>query len=376
MTEGKVLVKLLRDDLLREKDIGETERLEFKSDMYQSKGIENPILRGIVALANTQGGNLIIGLKKNEETNKHDIIGCSESVEDVKNKLHSWLHDYIDPPNLEYDVYRIDTASNKHCIGIEVKKKADKIYAIRAKARTHQYKQGNLIDNPTSYFLVKRYGSSTKKLEFFRFTRDVFSEWVSSLLSVSEQTLAFSALERALNELGTDYTRHLRRAIHKNFTDYTTLKNDEGIDEEKSVTLWIKQGEKVSKESTKISIEKLNEEINHNDNLRNFEEIAVKIDRIGFMLYRLKVPQELTQSYLKWLCAMFCELWNKLAPHILLRRKDRFKKYRQNKDEYASPFLFVPYFEKLVYESYEYYNRELGDKAKIFCLNKECRTEI
>lgn len=376
MTEGKVLVKLSYDDLVREKDIGETERLEFKSNMYQSKGIENPVLKGIVALANTQGGNLIIGLRKNKKTNKHEIIGCSENVDDVKNKLHSWLHFYIDPPNLEYDVYRIDIPPNKHCIGIEVKKREDKIYAIRAEPRTYQHKQNRWINDPTSYFLVKRYGESSEKLDFFSFTRDVFGEWVSSLLCVSEQTLALSAFERALNELGTDYTRELRRAIHKNFTDYISSKNDDDIDEEKSVTLWIKQGEKVSEESTKISIEKLNEEIKQNDNLRHFEEIAVKIDRIGFMFYCLKVPQELKQSYLKWLCAMFCEIWNKLAPHILLRRKDRFKEYRKDKDEYPPPLLFVPYFEKLVYESYEYYNRELGDKAKIFCLNKECRTEI
>jgi hypothetical protein len=375
VTEGEILGKLSYADLVRAKDIGESERLEFKSDMYQSKGIKNPVLKGIVALANTQGGNLIIGLSKNEKTKKHDIIGCSESVDDVKNKLHSWLHFYIDPPNLEYDVYRIDVPSNKHCIGIEVKKKQDKIYAIRANARTYQHKQDKWINDPTSYFLVKRYGESSEKLDFFSFTRDVFSEWVSSLLSVSEQTLALSAFERALNELGTEDSRILRKAIHRNFTDYTSLKSDYAIDGEKSVTLWIKQGEKVSEESTRISIEKLNKEIKHNDNLRYFEEIAVKIDRIGFMLYRLRVPQELRQSYLKWLCVMFCEIWNKLAPHVLLRRKDRFKEYQQE-DEYPPPVLFVPYFEKLVYESYEYYYRELRDKAKIFCLNRECRTEV
>lgn len=373
MIEGKILVKLSYADLEKAKKQSETEMLEFKSEMFKSlKGIANPVLKGVVALANTHGGNLVVGLKYDEMTKEHKIIGYDE-LEFVKSMLHNWLYDWIEPSTLEYEVYPIEVSNKPTCIGIEVIKKRDEIYAVRAKEKT--YKTGQKRKIP-AYFLVKRYGDSSRLIEFFRFTKDVFNEWVMSLLSVSEQTLALSAFERALNELGTDDTRGCRRAIQKNFTDYTSSKNDEDIAEEKSVTLWIKQGEEVSEESTKISIEKLNEEIKQNDNLRYFEEIAVKSDRIGFMFYCLKVPQELKQSYLKWLCAMFCEIWNKLAPHILLRRKDRFKEYRKDKDEYPPALLFVPYFEKLVYESYEYYNRELGDKAKIFCLNKECRTEI
>jgi hypothetical protein len=167
----------------------------------------------------------------------------------------------------------------------------------------------------------------------------------------------------------------LRKAIHENIKDNTLLKVDD-VDEEKSVTIWIKQGEEILKKPIRLSAEKLSAQLKLNDNLKNFEELAVKIDRIGFMLYCLNVPQELQQSYLKWLCVMFCEVWNKLAPYILLRRKERFKEYQRNEQNPPSPLLFVPYFEKLAYESYEYYHKELGDKAKILCLSKKCSVEI
>ena len=49
------------ENLIRE---GESIILEFKPENdVEEKGYENRILRGVVALANTRGGNLVIGAR-------------------------------------------------------------------------------------------------------------------------------------------------------------------------------------------------------------------------------------------------------------------------------------------------------------------------
>jgi predicted HTH transcriptional regulator len=48
--------------------LGENESLEFKTGIFENKkGIENPLLKTVAALANTQGGNLIIGIKRQNQ---------------------------------------------------------------------------------------------------------------------------------------------------------------------------------------------------------------------------------------------------------------------------------------------------------------------
>ena len=75
-------------ELERLSKIGESEKLEFKPSTFPDKpGSENPVLKGIVALANTRGGTLIIGVEK--QGDDYIILGHDESQDDVDKKIHN-----------------------------------------------------------------------------------------------------------------------------------------------------------------------------------------------------------------------------------------------------------------------------------------------
>lgn len=181
-------------------------------------------------------------------------------------------------------------------------------------------------------------------------------EYTSRSVEATYQSLLLNTFDKALEQLGTEEARDYRRLIFDQLRDCASEDCTSGEGEE--VELWVRCGESIVPKS--IRVRKLRK------NLRiAFEETAVRVDRIGFIFSMLGYSTELKVKYLKWLCVMLCANWNRLAPYIFLKRKERAR--YDAKD--PSPIYFVPYFEKIVYEAYDYYRKIVGESAKIFCLN-------
>lgn len=144
------------------------------------------------------------------------------------------------------------------------------------------------------------------------------------------------------------------------------MSRDYRSDEGEEITLWMRCGDLV--ENKPIKVKKLEQ-----DDRIAFEETAVKADRIGFMFDALKHSKKLKEKYFNWLCIMFCNTWNKLAPHIALERKKRFKNVN---GDLPPPVCFAPYFEKLVYDIYDSYRKWAKEDAKILCLNPQCKIQV
>ena len=166
---------------------------------------------------------------------------------------------------------------------------------------------------------------------------------------------------RALDEFADKKTRKDRRYVFDNFPDYT--REDDSYDNWKSKAtevqlreISINNGEITTPEDKQVKILDKNRE-DENEYIIS-GEISVKVDRIGFMFENVDISDSFKIAYIEWLCVTFCELWNRLAPHILQRREDR------------AGVQFVPYFEKMAYLSYFLYKRQRQD-ARIIVLNSE-----
>jgi len=167
------------------------------------------------------------------------------------------------------------------------------------------------------------------------------------------ESLSLNVFISALRELSSPESRIERREIFELFDKIISgekgmMKSDEYID----VDVWLKKG-KNSPVNVKYKIKKLNSE-----DKKRFQEISVKYDRVGFMLFDLNISPVFQKKYLDWMCVSICDMWNVLAPYILLERGDRIK--------------FTPNFEKLAYEAFPYYNLIYQEKhekpAKIIVL--------
>jgi predicted HTH transcriptional regulator len=158
--------------------LGEDETLEFKPHLFKSRrGFKNPVLRGVVALANASGGNLIIGLE--QKNAKWDICGTSLDEEYVRNWLSQVIYDYVEPDGLPFKVYRVEsTSKNLKCVGIEVSKSKERYFAVRYSGRSSR--------KDSSYYFPLRVGESSRLLDFHSFLRSVFSNWIIGLSTISQ----------------------------------------------------------------------------------------------------------------------------------------------------------------------------------------------
>jgi len=163
--------------------LGEDESLEFKPHLFENKkGIKNPILRGVVALANAYGGNLIIGVKC--QNRDWIICGASHDREYVSNWLSQIMYEYVEPDGLSFEAYPIESAEKGlKCIGIEVHKLRGRHFAVRYSGRSST-KEGKL-----SYYFPMRIGSSSQLLDSFSFIRNIFSNWAMGLSEISKQEI-------------------------------------------------------------------------------------------------------------------------------------------------------------------------------------------
>lgn len=158
-------------------DVGESIILEFKSEnVVEDKGNENPILRGTVALANTRGGNLVIGVEKRGE--KHEIVGTSYNQDFIQNHISQLIDSYVDPPNLPFTAYSIKSEEEKViCIAIHVDRGPTK-YALRHFGRKSQ-KYG--------YHMLMRIGDSSREVDFGTFWSVAFTSLIETLSSIPKQ---------------------------------------------------------------------------------------------------------------------------------------------------------------------------------------------
>ena len=163
--------------------IGEDESLEFKPHLFENKkGIKNPILKGVVALANAHGGNLIIGV---EQKKKEWIIrGTSLDEEYVDNWLSTIVYDYVEPDGLSFEVQSIEsTKKGLKCIRIGVEKLRGVYFAVRYSGRR------STKEDKLSYYFPMRIGSSSRLLDSTSFIRNIFSNWAMGLSEISKQEI-------------------------------------------------------------------------------------------------------------------------------------------------------------------------------------------
>jgi len=158
--------------------LGEDEALEFKPHLFENlKGIENPILKGVVGLANARGGNLIIGVEQKNGT--WNICGTTYNEEHVKDWLSQIAYEYVEPDGLPFRVYPIVSAEkNLKCIGIEIDEPRGRYFAAKHSGRSSKKEQ--------SYYFPLRIGSSTRLVDFYSFVRSIFSNWAMGLSTISK----------------------------------------------------------------------------------------------------------------------------------------------------------------------------------------------
>jgi hypothetical protein len=175
--------------------LGEEESLEFKPRLFtKHHGSSNDVLRGVVALANAQGGNLIIGLR--QEIDTWEIIGTSESQDVVHNWLTNIIFEYVEPDGLSFTVYTIESIdTGKRCIGIEVNKQGQKSFSIRYSGRQSRDEGKNF------YCFPMRIGDSTRLLDQFSFIRNSIYNFLSGFSEISKSVTisARSPDERRVN---------------------------------------------------------------------------------------------------------------------------------------------------------------------------------
>jgi len=176
-------MKLTFEELERRLSIGlgEDEGLELKPHLFENlKGIENPVLRGVVGLANSYGGNLVIGVEQKNEA--WVIHGIAHNEEHVKNWFSQIVYEYVEPDGLPFAVYPIlSTQKNLKCIGIEVYESRGRYFAVRHFGRSSK--------KEPSYYFPLRIGSSTRLVDFHSFVRSIFSNWVMGLSSISKSEI-------------------------------------------------------------------------------------------------------------------------------------------------------------------------------------------
>jgi hypothetical protein len=182
-------------------------------------------------------------------------------------------------------------------------------------------------------------------------------------VKTANQSLSLSVFTEAFSELGKQEFRDYRRFIrtHKQvFPDFT---NDQELaeyekltDKVETVKIWIKDGDSATLEKD-VAVGAF---IQDKERVP-FEATAVGADRIGFMLYKLEVPRNVKEEYLRWESSMYLLTWNRVAPYVARERKIRGGLT-------ASPWAFTPFFEEIAYDSFKYCLKQ-DKNTKLVCLN-------
>jgi len=170
-------------------------------------------------------------------------------------------------------------------------------------------------------------------------------------MRIAEERFSLDAFMRSLEELGSDEAREKRNYILNNFPDYSI--SDVKIEKQSiaglmdyEVPVWLYDGNGAKKEI--LAVRKIG-----NTDEKYFVDVAVGFDRVGFMLFELDLPKGLKDAYFRWMASTICDVWNKIAPYIYIRRQKRVN--------------YTPYFEEMAYQAYSYYRKQKKN-VKLVCL--------
>lgn len=160
-------MKLRYKDVKTRLNWSESNDLEFKPDFKEKNWQNDRIFDTVIAMANSEGGNIVIGI--NESPLKHRrIIGTKYNASELGDKLHQLVYEYIDPTDLKLDVYDIEDKgkNNPKLTGIEIKSKAKRFYGKRY--------HGHSTAKSTTYTLLLRVNGQTITSDFLTFINHIF----------------------------------------------------------------------------------------------------------------------------------------------------------------------------------------------------------
>jgi len=194
-------------------------------------------------------------------------------------------------------------------------------------------------------------------ISVFAFIFSVIAVWVSyaSFKSASE-SLSLNAFMRAIEMYGELSIRKKRKHIFDNVPDSLLAQAQEYPenipDIPNKLKLFIIDGKNnpIEKKIWPENLDPMEQEY--------FEEISVRLDRIGFFLLNLDLSKDFKQKYYSWMCVSIIEMWNRLAPYIMKQRMKRGK--------------YVPYFEELIVKLWPYYKKEVKNSI-IFVFKPKIR---
>lgn len=148
----------------------ESKDLEFKPDFKENDWQHDRIFDTIIAMANNEGGNIIIGIEESESKYQRRIIGTNHYVTRLGDKLHQLIREYVDPMDLSLDVYPIESKgrNNPKLIGLEVKNQPKRFYAKRYYGRS--------TSKPVTYALFLRINGQTITTDFMTFINFVYGK--------------------------------------------------------------------------------------------------------------------------------------------------------------------------------------------------------
>jgi len=183
-----------------------------------------------------------------------------------------------------------------------------------------------------------------------------------------ETNLSLTAFLEYVKQLGSEKARKERNWVWNNLPDYSLelLNNSSSsvqLSENKKSECFIvsnpNQIASLFKNMTSHDIVTISPKAINKREEQIIWAVAVRFDRVGFILFELDLPKRLKEKYLEWMGETICGIWNKVAPYIENERQKRVH--------------FVPYFDKLAYAAYPYYYKQkkrakLKEKAKLVFL--------
>jgi predicted HTH transcriptional regulator len=105
---GFTFLKLEYTDVLTRLNWSESNDLEFKPDFVKDDKVESKIFDTLIAMSNTKGGNIVIGLSE-PQNSPREIKGTNRSEIEIGDRLSHMIKEYVDPPTLVTDVYSIQS---------------------------------------------------------------------------------------------------------------------------------------------------------------------------------------------------------------------------------------------------------------------------
>jgi Putative DNA-binding domain len=150
----------------------ETNDFEFKPDFSKNDAVETKTFDTIIAMANTAGGNIVVGVS---EGIPRKITGTHSNEISLENRISQLIQEYVDPPSLNVEIYSIEsTIEDSKLIGVEVHREEGKYFGKRSFGRNST--------KPSTYTLLLRSNGSTFVVDFQTFISIVLGRGLTGFL--------------------------------------------------------------------------------------------------------------------------------------------------------------------------------------------------